>query len=290
MSCIDMVLNPKEKDLGDDFKVRRSLPQIQRRHIGPFVFWDHMGPTELFGEKEMKVRAHPHIGLATITYLFSGEIMHRDSLGNEQAIRPGEVNWMIAGKGIVHSERAQVVSEKMKLEGIQLWIALPTEYEEVDPSFIHMKESDLPIIEKEGISLRLIAGEAMGFKSPLPVYSDLFYLNGRAMPDSAFDFELKPTQEGALYIINGEIIFEGKTYERYQLVVFKTGAKVQFQCSSESEFMLFGGEAFIEKRHIWWNFVSSKQELIEQAKKDWKEGSFGHVVNENERIPLPDHL
>ncbi|MCR9205253.1 MAG: pirin family protein, partial [Halobacteriovoraceae bacterium] len=201
---VEFVFKPKESDLGDNFVVRRSLPRAEKRLIGPFIFWDHMGPVVLEGEKEMKVRAHPHIGLATITYLFSGEILHRDSLNNEQYIRPGEVNWMTAGKGIVHSERAKY-DQAQELEGIQLWIALPKEHEEVEPRFDHYKEKDLPIIDKDEFSMRLIAGKGMSLESPVPVYSDLFYYSGNFKEDGVLSYPLEENQEAAIYVISGEI-------------------------------------------------------------------------------------
>ncbi len=291
MSQIELEIISKTKDLGDNFVVRRALPSIKKPMVGPFIFWDHMGPSTLVGDKTLTVRAHPHIGIATITYLFTGEIMHRDSLGNEQAIRPGEVNWMTAGKGIAHSERAQAWDngEAMTLEGIQLWVALPKEHEDVDPSFVHIKEKELPIIDKNDIWLRLIAGRFQGKESPIPTYSQLFYLNGKAKMGRKFHHELASDEEGAVYIVKGGLEIEGNTYERYSLVSFRKGSSISFKSiSNSSEFMVFGGQSFPEKRHIWWNYVSSSQEKIEQAKLDWKAGNFPKVINENEWIPLPE--
>lgn len=283
---IELVINPKEKDLGDDFIVRRSLPDARKRMVGPFIFWDHMGPVKLKGEKELKVRAHPHIGLATITYLFSGFIMHRDSLGNEQEIRPGEVNWMTAGKGIVHSERTRT-DEEIELEGIQLWLALPLEHEEVNPSFVHQKEKDLPMIEKDGLNLRLIAGSFLEKCSPIPVYSDLFYLKGELNSGSAFEHSLKENQEAAIYIIGGEAEVEGQTFGSHHLIIFKKGSSLNIKAKQDTKLMIFGGEVFPEGRHIWWNFVSSSKERIEKAKQDWLDGNYDDVINEDEFIPLP---
>ncbi|EQC48618.1 pirin family protein [Bacteriovorax sp. BSW11_IV] len=287
MSNVELVIEPRESDLGDNFVVRRLLPYMKKRMVGPFIFWDHMGPVTLSGEKKMKVRAHPHIGLSTITYLFSGEIMHRDSLGNEQMIRPGEVNWMTAGSGIVHSERAQS-DTAMNLEGIQLWVALPKESEDVEPSFVHVKESSLPLIEKGDTQLRLIAGESMGSSSPLPVYSKLFYFYGQTKEGEQFSLNLGNNEEGALYVVNGTVEIEGKSYERFSLIVFKKGHAISFQASSDAQYMLFGGETFPEKRYIWWNFVSSDKEKLERAKLRWKNNEFPKVINEVEQIPLPE--
>lgn len=289
MSNIATIIQPKAKDLGDDFIVRRSLPHIEQRMVGPFVFWDHMGPVELGPENEMKVRAHPHIGLATITWLFSGEIMHRDSLGNEQPIRPGEVNWMTAGNGITHSERSKP-DQKEILEGIQLWLALPKEHEEVDASFYHCKQEDVPFITtEEGIQMYLIAGEGLGEKSPVPTYSNLFYFNGQARPHQKLDYSLSEKHDGAIYIVEGEITVEGQTFSKYNLITFKKGTSIQFEAKSEVRFMIFGGETFPEKRHMWWNFVSTSQEKIESAKTRWKNDEFPKVINEHESIPLPEN-
>lgn len=286
---IELKIIPKEKDLGDNFIVRRSLPDARKKTVGPFIFWDHMGPVTLTHEKEMKVRSHPHIGLATITYLFTGEILHRDSLGNEQTIRPGEVNWMTAGSGITHSERSKPEpGEKRELEGIQLWLALPKESEEVAASFFHCKEKDLPQFSKEGTELTLVAGEAYGEKSPVPVYSNLFYFSGKIKTGSSFSYSLNENEEGAVYITKGSLEIEGESAERYSLTIFKKGTAINFLSHEDSEFMIFGGEIFPEKRHIFWNFVSSDPERIEKAKKDWREGKFSKTIKETEFIPLPE--
>ena len=284
---LEMVIDPKEKDLGDGFVVRRSIPQVKKRMIGPFIFWDHMGPAVIQGEKKMKVRAHPHIGLSTITYLFSGEILHRDNLMNEQVIRPGEVNWMTAGSGIVHSERAESINEPMLVEGLQVWIALPKEAEDVSPSFVHHKEKNLPMISEEGLRLRVVAGEWEGEKSPLPVYSAMFYLSGWAKSEKKYSKVLSENQEAALYLVNGSVEVDGKNYGKHSMLVFKKGSKIEFKALEELEFMIFGGEPFSETRHIWWNFVSSDKEKIEAAKKKWKDQRYQPVINETEYIPLP---
>lgn len=284
---IELLITPKESDLGDNFVVRRSLPRAQKRLVGPFIFWDHMGPVTLEGDREMKVRAHPHIGLSTITYLFRGSILHRDSLGNEQYIKPGEVNWMTAGRGISHSERAKF-DKPTELEGIQLWVALPKEAEEVEPSFIHTKEAELPEIKKDCATLRLIAGSALGQSSPLPVFSDLFYFAGEFHEEGEFVFDLKENQEAGFYAVEGSFSCESQEFKRFDMVVFKKGGQLKIKAKKGDRFMLFGGEVFPEGRTIWWNFVSSDPQRIEKAKKDWVEGNFGEVVNETEFIPLPE--
>lgn len=289
MSNVELKIEPLAKDLGDNFNVRRSLPKAQKRMVGPFIFWDHMGPVHFKDDKAMTVRAHPHIGLATITYLFNGEIMHRDSLGNEQPIRPGEVNWMTAGKGIVHSERTHASSNPMELEGIQLWLALPQEKEDVDPSFVHEKEENLPLLDKEGMQIRLIAGSAFNSCSPIPVYSDLFYMTATGEPGSSFVLDLGDQQEAGIYVIDGEIEVEGQAYTSANMVIFKKGSSVEFKVTEKTQVMIFGGDVFEEGRHIWWNFVSSSKEKIERAKEMWKNGEFPPVINETERIPLPEN-
>ena len=282
-----MVIQGKAKDLGDNFQVRRSLPFAKQRLVGPFIFWDHMGSTTISGEHEMLVRAHPHIGLSTITYLFSGEILHRDSLNNELSIRPREVNWLTAGTSIVHSERSRADQGSFELEGIQVWVALPKDSEDVAPSFVHHKENELPLIDFEGFQLRLIAGEALNHKSPLPVYSPLFYLNGKATGSASMNFPIKDNQEGAVYVTRGSITVEGNTYSKFDMVVFNPGENIQFQSEQDCEFMILGGEIFPEGRHIWWNFVSHDKQKIEEAKARWVEDQFDSVINETEKIPLP---
>lgn len=288
MSIVDLVIEAKPKDIGDGFIVRRSLPHMKKRMVGPFIFWDHMGPFELTEGKELKVRAHPHIGLATITYLFSGEIMHRDSLGNEQPIRPGEVNWMTAGKGISHSERAQYAGKDEILEGIQLWVALPKEYEDVHPSFNHYKEKSLPLIELNQNKLRLVAGSALDKSSEVPVYSDLFYFKVDSLKNSLFDYQLQANQEAAIYVIRGQVEIESRLYDPYTMIVFKKGETINFKSLVDSEYMFFGGEVYPEKRFIWWNFVATDKDKIELAKQNWKNKKFGEVINEVEYIPLPN--
>jgi redox-sensitive bicupin YhaK (pirin superfamily) len=277
-----------EKNLGDHFIVRRSLPSKNQRLVGPFIFWDHMGPVTLDQNTPLVVKAHPHIGLSTITYLFKGEITHRDSVGNEIVIKPGEVNWMTAGRGIVHSERSHP-ENSMDLEGIQLWVALPEEFEEVEESFTHYKESQLPKIKHENFELTLIAGGAFGQKSPLPVYSKLFYLNGTGSDGGHLNFPIEPQQQGAVYVIDGEINVSGETYDKFSMVVFNKGEDIQFETAGDCHFMLLGGDRFEKDPHIWWNFVSHDKAKIEKAKKRWTSGDFPKVQNETESTPLPDN-
>jgi redox-sensitive bicupin YhaK (pirin superfamily) len=286
---IEQIIRPREKDLGDNFMVRRALPYMKRRMVGPFIFWDHMGPVTFAAGKDLAVRAHPHIGLATITFLIEGEIMHRDSLGFEQPIRPGAVNWMTAGKGIVHSERTHSDQSEMSLEGIQVWVALPKDKEDIDPSFVHVEAARVPKIQQGGATLSLIAGEALGRKSPVPIYSELFYLNCVAHAGDRVEVEIAKTHEAAIYVISGQIEVDGQRFERFDLIVLKSGQNVIFKSIGESNTMIFGGFSFPEPRHIWWNLVSTDLEKIEKAKEDWRQQRFPSVIRETEFIPLPEN-
>lgn len=282
-------LTPREKDLGPGFMVRRTLPQRGQRMVGPFIFWDHMGPVVMKNGDELQVRAHPHIGLATVTYLFSGEIMHRDSLGNEQLIRPGEVNWMTAGKGIAHSERSQKTEDKT-LEGVQVWVALPVQFEQTAPNFYHIKESELPNIVSGECQFRLIAGEALGTKSPVPVYSKLFYLHSKLRKGQKLEFTVPEGQQGAIYCARGAIkCNESSSKLMAEMDVYESGETMNYVAATEADVMILGGETFPEKRFIWWNLVASNKDLIEEAKVRWVRNEFGSVINETEWIPLPEN-
>jgi len=285
---IELVVVPPTHDLGGGFQVRRALPSTQRRMVGPFVFFDQMGPTVLRAGSGLDVRPHPHIGLATVTYLFDGEIIHRDSLGTTQAIRPGEVNWMIAGRGIVHSERtaADKRSADSALFGIQTWIALPRAAEECAPSFQHHAASELPLVEAEGATLRLIAGTLYGARAPVATLSDMFYadvmLDAAAQLPVAADYEQR-----AIYITQGRILIDDIGFDAGQLVVLRPRQPVTVRADGTARVMLLGGEPLDGPRHVWWNFVSSSTERIEQAKRDWRDGRLGTVAGDAEFIPLP---
>ncbi len=286
MSSVALVIEPRVSDLGEGFLVKRALPFSKKRMVGPFIFLDHMGPAIFTKEKPLLVRSHPHIGLSTLTYLFKGEMLHRDSLGNELVIRPGEVNWMTAGRGIAHSERSFFSSDPMHLEGIQLWIALPKESEEISPSFIHVSEDQLPKIPVGNSEMKLIAGSAFNESSPVPVYSPLFYLGGTIAAGDRFELDVSANAEGAVYISQGEIEVEETLYRSGQMICFTPGHKISFK-SQGCQVVVLGGEIFPEKRFIFWNFVSSSQERIEVAKLDWQKQKFGQVINETDFIPLP---
>ena len=282
-----LVINAKAKDIGG-FPVRRALPAIQRRMVGPFVFLDQMGPTQLAPGQKLDVRPHPHIGLSTMTYLFEGQVLHRDSLGTVQMIRPGAINWMTAGNGIVHSERTpNGERDGQGLSGIQFWVALPKSHEEMPPAFLHLEADDLPIIEDKGASVRIIAGEAFGARSPLDaphpmICADIALAKGGNFDPSA-DYP-----ERALYVAIGEIDLNGTRYSQGQLLVLPGDEKLNIGALSDARLMLLGGEAMDGPRHIWWNFVSSSKDRIEQAKQDWKQRRFPAVPGETDFIPLPE--
>lgn len=286
---IDLVISPRLRDLGDGFTVRRILPYARRRSVGPFVFLDHMGPVQFAKDQGLDVRPHPHIGLATITYLFEGEIMHRDSLGVVQPIRPGDVNWMVAGRGIVHSERTrpELRPTGPVLHGIQSWIALPKADEETEPSFQHHPEAKLPEIILPGVTLRLIAGRAYGAISPVRTFAPIFYLDARLSSGATLVIP-DEYEERAIYVAEGAVTLDGKICEAGTMLIFKPGTQPQIGAQMPARLMLLGGAPLDGERHIWWNFVSSSKERIEQAKRDWRDGRFSAVPGETEFIPLPE--
>jgi redox-sensitive bicupin YhaK (pirin superfamily) len=282
---IALRIEPVTRDLGD-FSVRRVLPSPERRAVGPFVFFDHMGPAVFPPGKGIQVRPHPHIGLATVTYLFEGEIMHRDSLGCVQSIAPGAVNLMTAGGGIVHSERAgDDLDRTSRLHGIQTWMALPSELEEIEPAFVHYPAAALPEFEIGDARLRLIIGEAYGALSPVRVLSPMLYLDGRLPAGSRL--ELPPADELACYVVEGAVGIDSETYGPGVMAVCAPGARPELEALADSRFMVLGG-APLGRRYLWWNFVSSSRSRLEAAKQAWAEGRFGRVPGDDEFIPLPD--
>ncbi len=292
MAGIDMVILPPTRDLGDGFSVRRALPSAHRRMVGPFIFFDQMGPVAFRGGEGLDVRPHPHIGLATVTYLLDGEIMHRDSVGSVQAIRPGEVNWMTAGSGIVHSERTrpELRAAGSSLYGLQTWVALPRAHEETAPAFSHHKAHEIPSIEADGVTLTLIAGTSDGLRSPVPIFSDMVYADIVLAPGARYQLKAEHI-ERAVYVIEGHVAVEGQAggFDPHELVVLKPGAEIVLRADGgPARLMLAGGEPFPEGRQIFWNFVSSDPERIEQAKRDWREQRFAPVPDEQEFIPLPE--
>jgi len=279
------------RDIGG-FEVRRALPAAERRMVGPFVFFDQMGPSRLEAGKGLDVRPHPHINLATITYLFQGEILHRDSLGTEIVIRPGAVNWMTAGRGIVHSERTppEARAAGPELWGLQTWIALPREKEETAPAFAHHDEKVLPYIVDGGVSVRLVVGSAWGSRSPVATFSDTIYADATLAAGAVLPIDPEH-EERALYIVDGEIRIGEDAFEAGRMVVLRPGAGVAVRNagSGKARVVLIGGATLDGPRHIWWNFVSSSRERIEQAKAEWKAGRFDTVPGDAEEfIPLPE--
>jgi len=285
------VLEGRPRDLGG-FGVRRVLPAGRLQTVGPFIFFDHMGPATFSGGGGVvDVRPHPHIGLATVTYLFAGEFMHRDSLGTAQLIRPGDVNWMVAGRGIVHSERtppeARGALGGASIHGIQTWIALPQEYEEIAPSFEHHPAATLPEFQASGVTMRLIAGSAYGRQAPTSVFSPMFYLAVELEPDATLELPDEHA-ERAVYVVEGEVEAAGETHTVGRMPLFEEGAPAVLRARAWSRVMLLGGAPADGPRHIWWNFVSSSAERIERAKADWRDGRFAEVPGDDERIPLPE--
>ncbi|WP_300304496.1 pirin family protein [Ferrovibrio sp.] len=287
--AVDLVITPRSRDLGEGFMVRRILPYAKRRHVGPFVFLDHMGPADFAPGHGLDVRPHPHIGLATVTYLFEGEIMHRDSLGVVQPIRPGDVNWMVAGRGIVHSERTrdELRRSGTALHGIQSWLALPQSHEETAPDFRHHPAASLPEIERPGVRLRLIAGAAFGAASPVQTFAPMFYLDV-VLDDEAVLPLPEEYEERAVYVAIGMVTLDGERYEAGNMLVLRPGSHPQITAQGPARLMLLGGAPLDGERHLWWNFVSSSKERIEQAKTDWRAGRFAMVPGDPEFIPLPE--
>lgn len=287
----ERVLVAPTRDLGDGFRVRRALPSAQRRMVGPFVFFDQMGPTAFAPGKGLDVRPHPHIGLATVTYLFEGEILHRDSLGTVQRIQPGAVNWMTAGRGIVHSERTapDVRAAGGSLFGIQLWVALPRAHEEREPAFVHTPGSELPVLEDRGVHVRVILGGLYGATSPVGVHSPLFYAAATLQPGARLP--LPPAhEERAVYVAEGGVRIAGEAFAPGSLLLFRPGDTPALEADgTPARLLLLGGEPMDGPRHLFWNFVSSSPERLAQAKADWRAGRFPPVPGEHEFIPLPDH-
>jgi len=282
------VIDARARDLGG-FTVGRVLPAPARQMIGPFIFFDHMGPADFPPGRGIDVRPHPHIGLATVTYLFAGEIVHRDSLGSHQPIRPGDVNWMTAGRGIVHSERtgAQPRQSGSRLDGLQLWVALPLEHEETEPEFHHHPARELPALDLAGTRLRVLAGSAFGARSPVRTFSPLFYADA-AIPAGGELALPQEYEERAAYVVSGTIECGGEHAARGRMLVLTAGARASLRALSDARVALIGGAPIDGERHIFWNFVSSSRARIEQAKRDWREGRFPRVPGDDQEfIPLP---
>jgi len=286
-SVIDLMIETRARDLGD-FTVRRALPDRRRQRVGPFIFFDHMGPAEFEPGTGVNVRAHPHIGLATITYLFEGEMLHRDSLGYVQPIRPGAVNWMTAGRGIVHSEKVteEVLASGQRLHGLQTWVALPAGAEEVEPSFEHYPAEDIPAVSVDGVQICVVLGSAFGVSSPVSTRSETLYVEAVLEPGQSV--AIPEAEELAVYVVEGSVAINREIVEAGVLAVLHDGARGTVTAESAARVMFAGGDTLEGERFIWWNFVSSSRERIEQAKKDWREQSFDSVPGETDFVPLPE--
>lgn len=287
-SCPDVlqIISPKEKDLGE-LTVRRLLPYSKQAMIGPWIFFDHMGPAHFKPGSGINVRPHPHINLATVTYLFAGEIIHRDSIGSHQAIHPGDINLMVAGKNIVHSERSS--PEKLKtgqtIHGLQLWMALPEEFEEIEPAFYHYNKADLPEFEVNNVAVRLMMGQAYGYSSPVKTFSPTLYLEASIAKGQSLT--LPHAEQAGLYIALGRVSTEQETLDQYSMAVLNTAKPVSITAEEDSRIALVGG-APLGKRFIEWNFVSSRRERINEAKQQWRDGLYPSIPGDaDDFIPLP---
>lgn len=286
---VELLIDARPRDLGG-FEVRRVLPSMSRRLVGPFIFYDHMGPARLPIGVGFDVRPHPHIALATVTYLFDGEIDHRDSVGSFQTIRPGDVNWMVAGRGIVHSERSSAESRRagVRIHGIQSWVALPIELEETEPRFEHHPSASIPNVRLDGATLDVIAGTAYGERSPVGVLSPTLYVHAQLEAGARFPMD-EEHEERAIYIVEGALGCDGRTFQPGTMVVLRPGTHVMITAHEPTRAMLVGGARLAGERHVWWNFVSSSSERLERAKADWKAGLFPNVPGDDaEFIPLPE--
>ena len=283
-------LKGKTHDLGDKFFITRYLPDMDRRSIGPFIFFDFFGPVDFPPGKGIDVRPHPHIGLATVTYLFEGAQMHRDTLGTVQEIHPGDVNWMTAGRGIAHSERtgAQTRAAGHRMHGIQTWVGLPTKDEEAEPRFQHFKSAELPVIQLEEVELKLMVGSAFGLTSPVKTFSPIFYADAKFAVGGVLTYAAEHDERGLL-IIDGDIQIGGDILPPGTMLFLEKGEEITMFAQGSARAVLFGGAPLDGTRHLWWNFVSSSKERIEQAKRDWKAGAFGLIPGDDQEfIPLPE--
>lgn len=291
-SNVGLILEEKAADIGN-FLVGRLLPFREKRAVGPFVFIDHMGPACLKEYENLDVPPHPHIGLSTLTYLFDGAIFHRDNLGNAIEIKPGEVNWMTAGKGVVHSERTPEYLRKNDkyLHGLQIWIGLPKHLEQSDPSFFHINKNDIPTWEENNVSYKLIAGQIKGHKSPVPVHSPLYFIEIKTKSAQKINIGNQLFGEVGMYVLDGTVKIENNDYGSKQLLIAKNASLCEFETNGETTLYLFGGEPFEEERFMFWNFVNSDKEILEQAKQNWREQNleaFPKVPGDDkEFVPYP---
>lgn len=284
---VELFLTPKAKDLGG-FSVRRTLPSTERRMVGPWIFFDHMGPAHFAPGPGIDVRPHPHIGIATVTYLFEGEMLHRDSLGSLQAIRPGDINLMVSGSGIVHSERErpEMTRSSRTIHGLQLWLALPLEDEEAEPAFHHYAAGDIPAIEVDGVPVRVMIGSAYGVAAPVRTFAETLYIEAQMEPDQTLAVPQCP--ERAVYVVGGGLRVGGTDLPEHTMAVLSDDNNIQVESVEPSRVAIIGGER-LDQRYIDWNFVSSRKERIARARQDWQAGRFAKVPGDKqEYIPLPD--
>ncbi|WP_019039679.1 pirin family protein [Psychroflexus tropicus] len=289
MSNIDLIIEERAADIGN-FMVGRLLPFRQKRMVGPFAFIDHMGPAKMTAKENLDVPPHPHIGLSTLTFLFEGGIVHRDSLGTEVEIEPGAVNWMTAGRGIVHSERTpqRLRSKDKTLHGLQIWVALPESLEDMSPQFTHVEKNDIPFWIDNGVEIRLIAGQAFGKSSPVPVHSELYFIELKCKEAATVDIGKDLHGESALYILEGQVKNEAHSYDPKQILIAKDASLCSFTMKANTTVYIFGGKPFPEERHIHWNFVSSSKAKIQKARDMWKNQEFDKVPGETDFVPLPN--
>jgi redox-sensitive bicupin YhaK (pirin superfamily) len=288
---IENVIVPRARDIGG-FEVRRALPHQHRQMVGPFIFFDQMGPARIQPGHGIDVRPHPHIGLATVTYLFDGEILHRDTLGSVQKIRPGAINWMTAGRGIAHSERSDLTWREQggPVWGIQTWVALPKAHEEAEPDFVHYADATLPIVEADAARLRVLTGSFAGATSPVTTLHETLYVDVQLDAVARFQIPRDAAEDRAIYVVDGAIEIGGVKFEAGRMLLLRAGDEIIVDAAdaSAARILLLGGATMDGPRHIWWNFVSSSQDRIDAAKADWKAGKFGQVPGETEFIPLPE--
>ena len=283
------LIRPRLSDIGGGFTVRRLLPSLPTQGVGPFVFFDHFGPITARPEDNFDVRPHPHIGLSTVTYLYDGAMLHRDSLGSVQRIEPGAINWMTAGRGIVHSERApeDLRGTSYGIHGLQLWAALPKAFEETDPAFFHTPAAALPTWSQPGIRARVLIGNANGRDSPVKTFSTTIYVDVAAEPESELELPVDRDSERAVYSVDRPLLIDGSAVPQFTMAVLSRGADVTVVAPQGARYVVIGGEPLDGHRTVWWNFVASSKEKIERAKADWREQRFGKIPGEHEWIPLP---
>ncbi len=289
MSNIALIIEEQAADIGN-FLVGRLLPFVQKRSVGPFVFIDHMGPKNFQADENLDIGPHPHIGLSTLTFLFEGAIMHRDSIGSKIEIQPGAVNWMTAGKGIVHSERTPdyLRNREKSLHGMQIWVALPKELEDMEPNFVHISADELPKWEENGLQFKLIAGEIGDVKSAVPVYSPLYFIEIKSENGGTVDIGSRLFGESGMYILEGSVLSGENRYESQHFLIAKDATLCKFEMEANTTVYIFGGEVLPERRFLNWNFVSSSREKISQAREDWKNQRMGTIEGETDIVPLPE--